>query len=190
MNNELKNNKKETILFLFCVYTYVSWFVFLSLSLWMSVPVFGYIMTHCMSIYVSGSCLFLSFWISVVVICYIITHCMCLYPSLGPWFSVSLTLSMPIAVFGYIVTDCNSIGTSLDRRILLFFPFLCLSQCMGILSVSLRVYVRPMVHICFSLCKSVYHCPDILSLIVGVYVRLLIRVCLSVSLKVFITCGL
>ena len=46
---------------------YVSWFGFLSLSRWMSVPVFGFIMTHCMSIYVSGSWLFLSF--SLIICC-------------------------------------------------------------------------------------------------------------------------
>ena len=137
-------------------------------------------------------CFSLSLWISVVVIGYIVIHCMCLCPSLGLCFSLSLTLSMPIGVFGYIVTDCSSIGTSLDRRIPLFFPSLCLSQCTGILSVSLRVYVRPLIHICFSLilCKCIYDGLAILSLIVGVYVRLLIRISLSVSLKVSITDGL
>ena len=160
----------------------------------MSVQVFGYIMTHCMSIYVSGSCLFLSF--SLNICCSDWLYCHPLYVSMSvAWsvfFSLSLTLSVPIAVFGYIVTDCSSIGTSLDRRIPLFFPSLCLSQCTGILSVSLRVYVRPLIHICFSLilCKCIYDGPAILSLIVGVYVRLLIRISLSVSLKVSITDGL
>ena len=78
--------------------------------------------------------LFLSLWLSLVVIGYIIAHCMCVCPSLGPCFSLSLTLSMGIAVFGYIVTDCSSIGTSLDRRIPLFF-------CLFSLSVSVYGYI-------------------------------------------------
>ena len=42
--------------FFFCLYAYVSWFLFLSLScVWMSVPVSSYIMTDCMCIYFSSS---------------------------------------------------------------------------------------------------------------------------------------
>ena len=106
---------------------------------------------------------------------------------------------MAISVFGYI--NCKSIGTSLDLRYSLSF---CLSQCTGILSVILRVYVRPLIRISFSLIMSefVYQCPAILSLIVGLLIRvslfegfysaitietdctcLLIRLCLSVCLS-------
>ena len=43
-----------------CIRTSNDSYFFLSLWLWMSVPVSGYVMTHCMCIYVSWSCLFFS----------------------------------------------------------------------------------------------------------------------------------
>ena len=52
--------------FLFCVYTYVSWFVFLSFFFDVNACTsFRLTLTHCMSIYVSGSCLFLSFSLNI-----------------------------------------------------------------------------------------------------------------------------
>ena len=166
------------------MYTYVSWFVFLSLSLslnvcrqcqailslivgvyvcllisvclslfvWISVSVFGYgvanstcigtsleprlslsfslsfFLSVSMSGYIIGK---LSLWIFILVIDYIITHCACICPSLYACFSLSLWI--PVLVFGYIV---SFIGNSLFPR----FSFsLCLSQCVGIISVILRV---------------------------------------------------
>ena len=95
---------------------------------------------------------------------------------------------MPLSVFGYVVTDCTCIGTSLHLSF-------SLSQCPGILLVNLRVYVRLLISISLSLFVSecMKQCPTILSLIVGVSVQLLIRValplfCRNVSIHIRLYC--
>ena len=108
-------------------------YFFLCLSRWMSVSVFGYILTHCMSIYVSGSCLFLSFSLNMC------NNNRLYYYSyvrrlIRVFLSLCLSLSVSISVFSYIVTDFSSRSTSLDRSIC--FSFLPLS-----LSVSAYGYI-------------------------------------------------
>ena len=105
----------------------------------------------------------LSFSLSVSVSGYSIGNSMCIHTSLGSYFflclwmcryqcpailsitvgfdvrllirvSLSLFLWMFLSVFGYIVTDCICIGTSLDPRFSHSLSF-CLSQCAGIWSV-------------------------------------------------------
>ena len=90
----------------FCMYTFVSWFFFLSLCPWMFLPLSSYIMTHCMCIYFCSSRLFFSFYLNicislwlycdslyvymyVTVFSYIVT-----FPSLDPCFSLSLSFSL------------------------------------------------------------------------------------------------
>ena len=141
--------------------------------MWIFLSVFGYVVTNCTYIGTSLDPRFSLFFvvcvsvsgyiigksslgISILVIGYIITHCTCICPVSWSVF-FSLSHSMPISVFGYIVSDCNYVGTSPDRRFSLSLSlsfFLILSEC-------------------------VYQCPSILSLIVGVDVRLLIRVFFS-----------
>ena len=119
----------EFFLFNFaCIRTSLHSYFFLSFSRWMSVPVFGYILIHCMSIYVFGSCLFLSFSLNICNNDRLYYHLLYVYMSIAwsVFLSLCLSLSLAISIFGYIVTDCNSIGTSLDRRVSLFF-LLCLS---------------------------------------------------------------
>ena len=48
-----------------CIRTSTDSYFYLSLWLWMSVPVSGYVITDCMCIYVSWSCLFLSFSLGI-----------------------------------------------------------------------------------------------------------------------------
>ena len=79
---------------------------------------FSDILTHFMSIYVSGSRLFLSFSLNICNNDRLYYHCTCICPFLEA--CVSLSFLMAISVFGYIVTDCNSIGTSI-------YPPLCVS---------------------------------------------------------------
>ena len=83
---------------------------------------------------------------------------------------------MPLSVFGYVVTDCTCIGTSLHLSF-------SLSQCPGILLVNLRVYVRLLIGISLSLFVSecVKQCPTILSLIVGVSQCTSLDSCCSLS---------
>ena len=97
------NNAIENSLFFFLfdfAYTYVSWFLFVSFSFAPNVCTsFRIILTHCMSIDVSGSCWFLSSpWISVIMIGYMITHCTCICPFLDPCFSLSFSFSAYINV--------------------------------------------------------------------------------------------
>ena len=124
---EKKKKKRELILRVYVLYLY--FFLFraeclcqFSDILWLIVCTYTSLCCVCFSI---------SVWISVVVIGYIITHSMCLCPTLDRCFFLSLTLSVPITVFGYIVTDCSSIGISHNRLIPLLFSSLSLSQCTG-----------------------------------------------------------
>ena len=101
------------------MYTYVSSFVFLCLLRWLSVPVLGYIITHCMSIYVSGSYLFLSFSLNICSSDRLYYYSLYVYMS-DSWVMFILRFS----VSAYTVTDCSSIRTSFD-------PCLSLSFCGG-----------------------------------------------------------
>ena len=75
--------------FFFCVYMYVSWFIV------------------CAYTSLDRDYFSLSLWISVVVFGYIVTHCRCIFPSLHPCLYLSLSLWIPLSVFGYIVTACT-----------------------------------------------------------------------------------
>ena len=88
-----------------CIRTSLDLCFFLPLSYWISVPVFGYILTHCMSIHVSGSCLFLSFSLNICSTDRLYYYWLHVYMS----FSWSVFLS--------------------------FFLFQCLYQCSAILSL-------------------------------------------------------
>ena len=156
----------------------------------MSVTVSGYIITHCMSIYVSPLCLCVFFYLNICISVGLYCHWLHVYicTSLGPGVSLTFSLWIPISVFGYVVTDCTCIGTSLHLSF-------SLSQCPGILLVNLRVYVRLLIGISLSLfvAECVKQCPTISSLIVGVSVRLLIRVahslfCRNVYIRIRLYC--
>ena len=159
---------------------YVSWFVFspFSVCLLMSVTVSGYIITHCMSIYVSPLCLCVFLSLNICISVGLYCHSLYVYisTSLGPCVSLTFSLWMPPSVFGYIVTDCTCIGTSLHLSF-------SLSQSPGILLVNLQVYVRLLIGISLSFFVSecVKQCPPISSLIVAVSVHLLIRIAHSLS---------
>ena len=121
----------------------------------MSVPASGYVMTHRMCMYVSCH----SLWISVEVFGYIVTDCRCIFPSLDPCFSLSLSLSLSLNTsmsvrlychcsyvniyvywsaflslsvclsLRYIVGNHTCIRTSLDSY---FFLSLCLWICVAV----------------------------------------------------------
>ena len=131
----------------------------------LSVTVSGYIITHCMSIYVSPLCFCVFFSLNICISVGLYCHWLYVYicTSLVPCGSLTFSLWIPLSVFGYIVTDCTCIGTSLHLS-------LSLCQFPGILLVNLRVYVRLLIGISLSLFVSecVKQCPTILSLIVVV----------------------
>ena len=136
------------------MYTYVSWFVFspFSVCLLMSLTVSGYIITHCMSIYVFPLCLCVFFSLNICISVGLYWHWLYVYicTSLGPGVSLTFSLWIPLSMFGYVVTDCACIGTSLHLSF-------SLSQCPGILLVKLRVFVRLlMVFLCLSLSMNVW----------------------------------
>ena len=156
----------------------------------MSVIVSGYIIIHCMSLYVFPLCLCVFFSLNICISVGLYCHWLYVYicTSLGPGVSLTFSLWIPISVFGYVVTDCTCIGTSLHLSF-------SLSQCPGILLVNLRVYVRLLIGISLSLfvAECVKQCPTISSLIVGVSVRLLIRVahslfCRNVYIRIRLYC--
>ena len=115
----------------------------------MSAPMSGYVMTHCMCIYVICH----SLWISVGAFGYIVTDCRCIFPSLDPCFSLSLNTSMSVRLYchwlyvnryvywsaflslsvclsvRYIVGNYTCIRTSLDSY---FFLSLCLWICVAV----------------------------------------------------------
>ena len=137
----------------------------LSIARWMSVPVFGYIITHCMSIYVFGSYLFFSFSLNICSGYRLYCHLLYVYISLDSCFSFN----------AYIVTDCNSIDTALDPC---FSHFLlwewggggggeCFYPCTAIsLSLIVRVKVRLLIRVSLPVfVLSVRLCPGILSVI-------------------------
>ena len=75
---------------------------------------------------------------------------------------LSLSFSLNASISVWLsVTDCTCSGTSLDPRCSLSFS---VSQCPGMLSVILCVYGRLLICISFSLfvSKYLYHCPTIL----------------------------
>ena len=139
------------IFYLACIRTSLGSFSAFSVCLLMSVTVSGYIFTHCMSIYVSPLylCLFFSLNICISVGLYCHWLYVYMYVSWSVCLSLTFSLWMPLSVFGYIVTDCTCIGTS----------------------IHLRVYVRLLIGISLTLFVSecVKQCPTILSLIVPLF---------------------
>ena len=144
--------------------TSIDSYFFLSLWLWMSVPVSGYVMTRCMCICVSWSCLFfLSLWTSVVVFGYIVSHCRCIsrslhtcfYKSLDPYFSVfSLNASICFRLHCHWLSVCRFV--SLLIRIFIYVS-LYQSWYPRILPLSLRVYVRHFTRVSLFLSLNVYN---------------------------------
>ena len=144
--------------------TSIDSYFFLSLWLWMSVPVSGYVMTRCMCICVSWSCLFfLSLWTSVVVFGYIVSHCRCIsrslhtcfYKSLDPYFSVfSLNASICFRLHCHWLSVCRFI--SLLIRIFIYVS-LYQSWYPRILPLSLRVYVHHFTRVSLFLSLNVYN---------------------------------
>ena len=132
-----------------CVY--VSWFVFppFSVCLLMSVIVSGYIITHCMSIYVSPLCLCVFFSLNICISVGLYCHWLYLYicTSLGPAVSLTFSLWIPLYVFGYVCwTRCFShflsMNTSICVRLcshwLYVYRYLSASK---FLSVSMSWYI-------------------------------------------------
>ena len=113
------------------MYTYVSWFLFLSFSFALNFCTSFRIYFDSLYVHIRLWILFVSLspWMSVIMIGYIITH---MAVAWSVFLSLCLSLSVAISVFGYIVTDCNSKGTSLNRRITpSFFLSLSVSVCLG-----------------------------------------------------------
>ena len=143
-----------------CKRTSIDSYFYLSLWLWMSVPVSGYVITDCMCIYVSWSCLFLSsLWRSVVVFGYIVIDCRCIFPSFDPCFSLSFSLNTFLSVELYY--HWLYVQKYVSWSVFLSLS-LCLFQCLLILSVIVCIYVSLLIRISFSLslnvCSSVSLC--------------------------------
>ena len=110
------------------VYRYVSWSVFVSLSLFLS-----QCLNECSAILSQVICvrvrllihisLSLSLSLSVSVFGYIIVKSVCIRTSLDAYFFVSLCLWMRVAVSDYIMTDCKCKCTPLGSCVWLFFFF-------------------------------------------------------------------
>ena len=103
----------------------------------MSVTVSGYIMTHCKSIYVFALRFCLYFSQNICVSVWLYCHWLYVYvyvswsvftgTSLDPRFSLSFSLS--VSVFGYIIGKSACIRTSVDSY---FFVSLCLWMCVAV----------------------------------------------------------
>ena len=130
-----------------CIRTSLDFCFFLTLSVWMSVPVSNIFMTHCMCIYFSSLLRVsysLSLWISVLVFGYIVTHWTCICTSLRPYLSL-FSLWMPLKIFSYIVTDRTCIVSSLGSHFCLCFS----------LSVSVNACITANIA---CICTSLYPC--------------------------------
>ena len=126
----------------------------LSRCLWMSVTVSGYIMTHCMSIYVFFALhLCLSFCLNICISVGLYCHWLYVYVYVSWSVFLSLFLSQ-------CLIECSAILSLFVRvRVYLLIHVslslsICLSQRSGILSVNLRVYVRLLIRISLSLFVS------------------------------------
>ena len=179
-----------------CLYARLLVRLFFLFSLLMSVTVSGYIITHCMSIYVCPLCLCAFFSLNICIIVGLYCHWLYVYMyvfwsvCLSHFLSVNASICVQLYchwlyVYRYL-SSSNFLSVSLS---------LCLCQCPGILLVNLRIYVHILIGISLSLFVSecVKQCPTILSLIVGVSVHLLIRVshslfCRNVSIRVRLYC--
>jgi len=165
--------------------TYVSWFLFLSLCLSLNV---------CTSVQLYYDSLYVRILLFIVILILLLSE----YPheSAILWLIVRVyvrllmhvfqsSLWMPLSVFGYIVTDCPCIGSSLDPHFSVCFY---LSQYPRILPLILRVYVRHFTCVSISLFvfECVHQCPNISSFILDVYVHVLIRVSVSLFLWFFL----
>ena len=145
------------------MYSYVSWFVLLSLSLFGSECPFQcpdmLWLIVCAYASLDHVCFSLSLWRSLVVFGYIVTDCRCIFPSLDPCVSLSFSLNTSISVRLY----CHWLFV---RRYVSWSTFLSLSFVMsvsvsGVLSVNLRVYVRLLIRISFSLSLSLNVCSSV-----------------------------
>ena len=108
----------------------------------MSVPVLAYIITLCMSVYVSGSYLFLSFSLNICSSDRLSYYSLYVYMSVSWFVFLSVSLWMPIlslmflSMYGYIVTVWTCKSTSLDPRFSLSVFVLSIRLCPSILSVK------------------------------------------------------
>ena len=137
-----------------CVYTYLSWFVLLSHIFGSECPfqspdILWLIVCAYIRLLIVFVFLFLSEYMQY---CWakFVTDCRCIFPSLDPCFSLSVWT--PLLVFSCIVTDCTWKGTCLDPRFSLSFALSVSVR--GVLLVILRVYVRLLIRISFSLFVS------------------------------------
>ena len=131
-----------------------------SLSVWISILVFGYILTHWTRICTSlDPCLFLSsLWVPLSVFGNIVNDCpWIISASFDLYFDLSFCLS--VSVFAYMTANSACICTSL---------YSCFS-------LSLFFF------------ECLYQSPNVLLFILGVYVRILIRVSLSLFLWLFMS---
>ena len=140
------------------MYISVSWsvFLFLPLSLWIPLSVFGYIVTDCTWI---GTCtdprfpLFLSVCFSVR---YIVCNSTCIRASLDSYFFLSHCLWMCVAVSGCFITHCKFICMSLDPCLSLFvWIFLCLFSYVVTNCTCIGTSLGPRSSLSFSLSVSV-----------------------------------
>ena len=180
---------------LFCVYTYVFWFVFspFSICLLMLVIVSGYIITHCMSIYVSPLCLYVFFSLNICISVRLYCHWLYMYIDIymyvswsrcfSHFFSVNTSICVRLCCHWlYVYRDLSS-----SRFLSVSMPWYIIG--------NMRVFVRLLIGVSLSLFvyECVKQCPTILSLIVGVSVHFLIRVahslfCRNVSIRVRLYC--
>ena len=133
--------------------------IYLCVSLfWMSVQVLGYIITHCMSICISGSYLFLSFSLNICRGDRLYYHSLYVYRSVS-WF-VFLSLFLFQCLYCHWLQLYRYFSWSVFIILFFFFFFFgqCFYPCMPILSLLGRVKVRLLIRgsLCFSpLCLPV-----------------------------------
>ena len=117
----------------------------------MSFPVSGYVMIHCMCIYVAWSCLIFSFSLNICSSVPLYCHSLYVYIS-GSW-SVFLSLSFSLSISISVSLYCHWFYVN---KYVSWSAFLSLSVCFVsvscILSVILRAYGRLLIRISFSLC--------------------------------------
>ena len=127
-----------------CIRTSLDFSFFLSLSVWMSVPVSSYIMTHCMSIYFSSSRELFSFSLNIRI--YVRLYCDSLFVYMYVSSSVFLSVFSLNASIGFQLY-CH---WSFVYNVVPWFLFLSM-----FLSVSVHAYITANIA---CLCTSLYPC--------------------------------
>ena len=130
----------------------------------MSVPDLGYIITHCMSIYVSGSYLFLSFSLNIC------SGDRLYYHSLYVYMSVSWLMFLYLFLFQCLYCHWLQFHRYFSWSVFFFFFFFffffaqCLYPCAAISSLLGRVKVRLLIRVSLCFCPV---CPAVSGYTIG-----------------------